>query len=180
MFWNKKKPPKSYFVSIGAGINQVPLIKEAKRCGFQVIAIDINSAAPGFYYCDLKIQESVEDYESIFLKLSEMLVDGKISTIMTKSFGPAIVTTAFLCEKFGFKFFPFSESIKLQDKKVRKKIFIKNDIPVPAAINITHKTNIPGIKESAFPIIVKPIDGHAKIGVNLINKIGRASCRERV
>ena len=169
MFWKKKKPLKQFFVSIGAGINQIPLIKEAKRCGFQVIGIDINSAAPGFYYCDLKIQESVEDYESIFLKLSEMLVDGKISTIMTKSFGPAIVTTAFLCEKFGFKFFPFSESIKLQDKKVRKKIFIKNDIPVPAAINITHKTNIPGIKESAFPIIVKPIDGHAKIGVNLIN-----------
>jgi len=172
MFWNKKKPPKSYFVSIGAGINQIPLIKEAKKCGFYVIGIDMNSAAPGFYDCDLKIQESIEDYESIFLKLSEMLVDGRISAIMTKSFGPAIVTTAFLCEKFGFPFFPFSESIKFQDKKVRKKIFIKSDIAVPATINITHRKNISGLKESIFPIIVKPIDGHAKIGVNLINNHG--------
>ena len=169
MFWNKKKPSKLYFVSVGAGINQIPLIKEAKRCGFEVIAIDMNSSAPGFYYCDLKIQESIEDYESIFLKLSEMLVDGKISAIMTKSFGPAIVTTAFLCEKFGFSFLPFLESIKFQDKKIRKKFFIQNDIAVPSAINITSRTNISKLKESIFPIIVKPIDGHAKIGINLIN-----------
>jgi carbamoylphosphate synthase large subunit len=168
MFWNKKKPSKLYFVSIGAGINQIPLIKEAKRCGFHVIGVDMNPAAPGFSHCNLKIQESIEDYESIFIILSEMLVDGKISAIMTKSFGPAIVTTAFLCEKFGLPFFPFSESIKFQDKKVIKKIFIENDIPIPAAINITHRTNISKLKETVFPIIVKPIDGHAKTGINLI------------
>ena len=172
MFWNKKKSSKLYFVSIGAGINQIPLIKEAKRCGFQVIGIDINPAAPGFYYCDLKIQESIEDYESIFLKLSEMLVDGRISAIMTKSFGPAIITTAFLCEKFGFPFFPFLESIKFKDKKVLKKIFIKNDIAVPSAISITSKTNISKLKENIFPIVVKPIDGHAKTGINFINNHG--------
>ena len=169
MFWNKKKSSKLYFVSIGAGINQIPLIREAKRCGFQVIAIDMNPAAPGFYYCDLKIQESIEDYESIFVKLSEMLVDGKISAIMTKSFGPAIITTAFLCEKFGFPFFPFLESLKFQDKKIIKKIFIKSDIAVPSSINITPKTNISGLKDNLFPIIVKPINGHAKIGIKLIN-----------
>ncbi|MCL1834117.1 MAG: ATP-grasp domain-containing protein [Leptospirales bacterium] len=167
MFWNKKKLSKLYFVSVGAGINQIPLIREAKRCGFQVIAIDMNPAAPGFYYCDLKIQESIEDYESIFVKLSEMLVDGKISAIMTKSFGPAIITTAFLCEKFGFPFFPFLESLKFQDKKIIKKVFIKNDIAVPAAINITSKTNISGLKESVFPIIAKPVGGHAKTGIRL-------------
>jgi len=169
MFWNKKKAQKLYFVSIGAGINQIPLIKEAKRCGFQVIGIDMNPAAPGFYYCDLKIQESVEDYESIFVKLSEMLVDGKISAIMTKSFGPAMITTAFLCEKFGFPFLPFAESLKFQDKRILKKFFIKSDITVPSTINITSKTNISGLKENIFPVIVKPTFGHAKTGINIIN-----------
>ena len=169
MFWKKKKPSKLYFVSLGAGINQIPLIKEAKRCGFQVIAIDINSAAPGFSYCDLKIQESIEDYESIFITLSEMLVDGKIYAIMTKSFGPAIATTAFLCEKFGLPFFPFAESIKFQDKKSIKKIFLKSDIAVPAAVNITSKANISGLKESLFPFIAKHVHGHAKAGISLIN-----------
>ena len=169
MFWTKRKRSKQYFVSIGAGINQIPLIKEAKRCGQQVIAIDINPVAPGFSYCDLKIQESIEDYESIFVTLSEMLVDGKISAIMTKSFGPSIVTTAFLCEKFDLPFFPFAESLKFLDKKIIKKIFIKSDIAVPAAINITSKTNISGLKESTFPVIAKSIHGHAKMDISFIN-----------
>ncbi|HOQ12676.1 MAG TPA: hypothetical protein PK104_09970 [Spirochaetota bacterium] len=62
-----KKKSSDFFVSIGSGINQIPLIKEAKKAGFQVIGVDINPTAPGFYHCDLKIQESIEDYHNITL-----------------------------------------------------------------------------------------------------------------
>ena len=120
MFWKRKKPSNDYFVSIGAGVNQIPLIKEAKKCGFQVIAVDMNPSAPGFYHCDLKIQESIEDYESIYIKLREMLFDGKISAIMTKSYGTAIITTAYLCEKFGLPFLPLEDSRKFLNKKITK------------------------------------------------------------
>ena len=66
----------NYFVSIGAGINQIPLILEARHAGFQVIGVDMNPSAPGFYHCDLKIQESIQDYENIYIKLRELLIDG--------------------------------------------------------------------------------------------------------
>ncbi|PKL15671.1 MAG: hypothetical protein CVV49_20205 [Spirochaetae bacterium HGW-Spirochaetae-5] len=144
MFWKRKKPSKVYFVSIGAGVNQIPLIKEAKRGGFQVIAVDMNPSAPGFYHCDLKIQESIEDYESIYIKLREMLVDGKISAIMTKSYGSAIITTAYLCEKFGLPFLPFEESKKFLNKKITKKIYIDNGIPSASVINITSSSYLHG------------------------------------
>ena len=169
MFWKRKKPSNVYFVSIGAGVNQIPLIKEAKRGGFQVIAVDMNPSAPGFYHCDLKIQESIEDYESIYIKLREMLVDGKISAIMTKSYGSAIITTAYLCEKFGLPFLPFEESKKFLNKKITKKIYIDTGIPSASVINITGKTKISAMKENLFPIIAKPQAGHAKIDVFLIN-----------
>jgi biotin carboxylase len=168
MFWKRKKPSNQYFISIGAGVNQIPLIKEAKRNGFQVIAVDMNASAPGFYHCDLKIQESIEDYESIYITLREMLVDGKISAIMTKSYGNAIITTAYLCEKFGLPFLPFEESRKFLNKKITKKIYIEIGIPAPPAINITSKTKISGIKENLFPVIVKPQTGHAKMDVKLL------------
>jgi len=168
MFRKKVKPLNDYFVSIGAGVNQIPLIKEAKRRGFQVIAVDINASATGFYHCDLKIQESIEDYESIYTKLREMLVDGKISAIMTKSYGPAIITTAYLCEKFDLPFIPFEESGKFLNKKITKKIYNESNIPTPSTINITPKTKISGIKENQFPMIVKPQTGHAKMNVVLI------------
>lgn len=169
MFRKKIKFSNDYFVSIGAGINQIPLIKEAKKRGFQVIAVDMNSSAPGFYHCDLKIQESIDDAESIYIKLREMLVDGKITSIMTKSYGNAIVTTAYLCEKFGLPFLPLDESRKFLNKKITKKIYNEIGIRTPLTINITSKTKISGIKESSFPLIIKPQSGHAKMDVILIN-----------
>jgi len=169
MFWKRKKPSNDYFVSIGAGVNQIPLIKEAKKCGFQVIAVDMNPSAPGFYHCDLKIQESIEDYESIYIKLREMLFDGKISAIMTKSYGTAIITTAYLCEKFGLPFLPLEDSRKFLNKKITKKVYSDSGILTPATINITPKTRVSGIKENLFPIIAKPQTGHAKMDVILLN-----------
>lgn len=169
MFWKRKKPSHDYFVSIGAGVNQIPLIKEAKRGGFQVIAVDMNPSAPGFYHCDLKIQESIDDYESIYIKLREMLVDGRISAIMTKSYGNAIITTAYLCEKFGLPFLPFEESKKFLNKKITKKIYTDNGILTPIPINLTSKTKISSMKENLFPVIAKPQTGHAKTDVVLLH-----------
>jgi len=71
MFFKKSRPREGKaFVSIGAGVNQIPLIAEAKSKGFKIIGIDINSMAPGFKLCDLKIQESIYDYNRIYILLS--------------------------------------------------------------------------------------------------------------
>ena len=43
----KKNKQNSLFVSIGGGINQIPLIKEAKNLGLQVIGVDKNLFAAG-------------------------------------------------------------------------------------------------------------------------------------
>ncbi len=168
MFYFRKKKPINFFVSIGAGINQISLIIEAKKANFQVIGVDINSSAPGFYHCDLKIQESIDDYENIYVKLRELLVDGKISAVMTKSYGNAIITTSFLCEKFGLPFIPFEESKKFLNKRITRKIYSELNIPLTTMLQITPKTKIQALKDNIFPIIAKPQIGHAKIDVKLI------------
>lgn len=165
MFWKKKKVhTRDVFVSIGAGLNQIPLIKEARNMGFHVIGVDKNSLAPGFQYCDLKIQESIDDYESIFLKLSEIMFDGTISAIMTKSYGNAIITTAYLCEKFAVPSLPFEESKKFLNKKITGKIYTKKGIQVPQAAKINSKN-----LSRQLPIVAKPQKGHAKADVKLLS-----------
>ncbi len=167
MFWKKKKiKTRDFFVSIGAGLNQIPLIIEARKLGFQVIGVDKNSAAPGFYHCDLKIQESIDDYEEIYIKLRELLFDGNIAGIMTKSYGSAIITSAYLCEKFGVPSLPFEESKKFLNKKTMRKIFREKGITVPETARLKGK-NIAG----EFPIVAKPQVGHAKSDVKLIHSI---------
>jgi len=48
MFWfRKKKKNNDAFVSLGAGFYQLPLIREAKKLGFKVICIDMDSNAAG-------------------------------------------------------------------------------------------------------------------------------------
>ena len=124
MFFRKKKTQQvHYFVSIGAGLNQIPLIKEAKKLGLHVIGVDANASAPGFYHCDLKIQESIENYDVIYKKLLELLVDGEIHGIMTKSYGTAIMTTSYLAEKFNIPFIPHSNSVSFINKRKMKSIF---------------------------------------------------------
>lgn len=167
MFWKKKKfKTQNFFVSIGAGINQIPLLKEARNMGFKVIGVDINSAAPGFYYCDLKIQESIDDYENIYNKLSEMMFDGNISAIMTKSYGNAMITAAYLCEKFAIPSIPFEESKKFLNKKTTNKIYRKKGIQVPNSL----KTNLRNLSRH-LPIVAKPQKGHAKTDVKLLNTV---------
>ena len=53
---NKRKHKLQLFISIGAGFNQIPLIEEAKRIGFQVIGVDKNDNAEGLVKCDIAIK----------------------------------------------------------------------------------------------------------------------------
>lgn len=170
MFWKKKKTQQlKFFVSIGSGLNQIPLITEAKNLGFQVIGVDNSAQAPGFYYCDLKIQESIENYDGIYQILREMLVDGEIVGIMTKSYGQAIVTASYLTEKFNIPFLPFSMSTSFIDKKLMKTTFTRHNILTPYIIPNSVKTKLGRLSPGQFPIIVKPNVGHAKFNVRLIN-----------
>ena len=154
------------FVSIGAGTNQIPLIAEAKSKGLRVIGVDMDSMAPGSKLCDLRIQESIHDYDRIYTLLNEALFDSIISGIMTRSYGEAVTTTAFLCEKFGLPFLPFSVCENFTDKLCMKNTIISHNINTPELIP---GAKLSKLKDKSFPIIKKPVDGYAKKGIKLIN-----------
>jgi biotin carboxylase len=167
LFKKKKIQQLYYFVSIGSGLNQIPLIKEAKKLGFHVIGVDASVSAAGFYLCDLKIQESIENYDIIYKKLLELLVDGEIYGILSKSYGQAIITTSYLTEKFKIPFLPFSVSGSFVDKRKMKSVFSEHGIPAPALIPLSSRSKYDKIPADAYPIIIKPSVGHAKINVRM-------------
>src|SRR4030042_424962 len=168
MILRKKKTPQlNYFVSIGSGLNQIPLITEAKNLGLPVIGVDARSSAAGFYLCDLKIQESIENYDAIYKKLLELLVDGDIRGIMTKSYGPAIITTSYLTEKFSIPFLPFANSGSFINKRKMKSVFIEHKIQTPRLIPLTSRMKPEKLSAGSYPVIIKPNIGHAKKNVRL-------------
>ncbi|HOW81582.1 MAG TPA: ATP-grasp domain-containing protein [Spirochaetota bacterium] len=169
-FWKKDNAAGlPFFVSVGAGLNQIPLIREAKKLGFHVIGVDTNPNAQGFLKCDLKIQESILNHNEIYMKLQELLVDGVIRGVMTKSFGPAIETTAFLAEKFGIPFLPFEACGAFTDKSLMKKIFLEHGIPTSRVIDSGSRSRKEKYTAADLPLVFKPNTGHAKKGVMLMN-----------
>ncbi len=169
----KKIPSDSprFLVSIGAGINQLPLIKEAKALGFSIIGVDMNPAAPGFLHCDIRIIESIENFKEIFIKLKEFIVAGDITAVLSKSYGTAIKCAAYLAEQFNCTLLPFRRVDDFLQKERMKKVLLENKIPSPRFHLITDRKKLRFLEEFSFPLIVKPAIGHAKKGVKLISDI---------
>ncbi len=169
MFWKKKVFSQNhFFISIGGGINQIPLIEEAKKLGLHTIGVDRDICAAGMHKCDIRIQESIENYNEIYEKIKDFLVEGEIVGVLTKSFGPAIKTASYIAGKLDIPLFPFNKVDDFIDKE-RMKITLKNNkINSPAYIIYSNKhLKIPKIK-IPFPFVIKPIIGHAKNNVQLI------------
>ncbi len=168
--WKKSSSGGPHFlVSIGAGINQMPLIKEAKALGFSVIGVDMNPAAPGFLHCDIRIIESIENFKEIFIKLKEFIVAGDITAVLSKSYGTAIKCAAYLAEQFNCTLLPFRRVDDFLQKERMKEVFSESGIPSPRFHIITDRKKLRFLEEFSFPLIVKPATGHAKKGVKLVN-----------
>jgi len=157
-----------YFVSIGAGINQVPLIREAKNLDLKVIGVDRNKHAAGFALCDQSIVESIYNYEAVYDELCSFSGCDRITGVLSKSFGNAVKTSGFITEKMGLPGIPFNRSDDFIDKVQMKNIFKKSGINTPDFQKYSPDDNLPG-----FPFVIKPVEGHAKTGVSLIsNSVG--------
>ena len=162
---------KPYIISICAGCNQIPLISEAKNLGYKIIGVDINKDAPGLQLCDIKIQESIHDYKSIYKKLHPISKKIKIAGVATRSYGAAIITAAYLAEKFKIPYISQKNLKRFYDKSLLKNVFAKLSIKSPQV-----ETKSLNKFSGKFPIVIKPTQGHAKEGVM---KIGSFSELEK-
>jgi biotin carboxylase len=162
-FCFKKKFPPQYFISVGAGKNQLPLIIEAKKAGFKVIGIDKNSNAAALIHCDLRVQESIDNFEDIYAKIQEHIYVGELKGALSRSFGAAVKTAAYINQQLGIPHIPFDRIDDLLDKKKQKQILSKNKINTPEYYTVKNPSLI-----KKFPCIIKPAEGHAKSGVRFI------------
>ena len=156
------------FISIGAGLNQIPLIEEAGRCGFRVIGVDKNPDAEGLTRCDIAIQESIEDYRAVYRRLQELKVDGDMRGVLSRSFGAAIKTACFIAEKLKIPMIPFQRIDDFIHKDRMKRVFQHNRIETPDYDTID-ETDPDRISEAFYPLVIKPLIGHAKRDVRLIS-----------
>ncbi|RHX89904.1 ATP-grasp domain-containing protein [Leptospira stimsonii] len=152
---------KGYFLSIGAGINQVPLITSALNLGYTVIAVDQNDRAPGLGLASLRILESVTEYRKILKTASELPLQGKIIGVGTRSYGKATYTTSYIADKMKLRYAPLSAVEICSDKNLLKEAAQRVGILVPESLDL-HS----GINKTRFPFVLKPSRGNSKEGIH--------------
>ncbi|GBF49278.1 ATP-grasp domain protein [Leptospira ryugenii] len=168
------KPLEGSFLSLGAGVNQLPLIDAAKARGLHVIAVDKNSGAPGFQKSDIRILESTSEYRKILHAMSRVPYTHVLRGVGSRSFGQAIHSTAYLAEKFKLPGNPPSAVDLYLDKKKLKSFLEARSIPVPKSFSFPTTATKTKKKEILldFPLVAKPASGHAKKGIRVLANEG--------
>ncbi|TGL48657.1 ATP-grasp domain-containing protein [Leptospira kemamanensis] len=157
------------YLSIGAGENQIPLIRAAKARGLKVIAVDTNPMAPGLNECDIKILESTHEYRKILHAMSKVPLPYKLLGVGSRSYGKAVFTVSYLAEKLKLRGNPRESTNLFLDKEKCKLTVSKFGIPVPTPIVINSPPKAKDKKsELSFPIIAKPKEGSGKKGITVL------------
>ncbi len=169
MFFKRRKTAApAHFVSIGAGENQVSLIAEAARLGYHIISVDRNPLAPGAALSNLKIIESVDNHLEIFRHLQETLLYGEIAGVLTKSYGSAVKTACYIAERVDKPLIPFERIDDFINKKKMKAVLVRAGIGTSEFLAVEQGTSRKKIARLGFPLVVKPVTGHAKKDVRLV------------
>lgn len=161
----------AWYLSLGAGENQLPLILAAKAAGLKVIGVDRNMAAIGLTHCDLKIQESVLNYRKILFKLSGFLDPTLVRGGYAASYGEALASFAFLCERLSIIGLSRTLVESVQDKlQVRRRLagIEHENFAQPLFMEILPSMHREQIEQLGFPLIAKTRRGASKRHVYLL------------
>ncbi|WP_022671241.1 ATP-grasp domain-containing protein [Hippea alviniae] len=151
---------KDIIVSVGAGKNQIPLIKEIRKQGYKCLSFDRNKNAEGFLISDYYAPISSYDFRSIIEYIEKNGFADRLAGVLTRSTGMPVYSTAMIAKHFNLKYITPEIAKLLTDKSllIRK----LNELNIPSPKLIISDGSIPDDVE--FPVFVKPsktIKSHA-------------------
>ncbi len=157
----------SYYISLGAGHNQKPLIMAAKKKGFKVIGVDKNINAEAMHLCDMKIQDSILNYKDIYSTILQNFPGEKIEGAFAATYGMALLSLSFLVDQLNLHGLNQNQTRLLVDKcllrnKIKKIQNRKSLIRQPYFNKIDSRMSIKDLKEMNYPLLVKDRNGYAK------------------
>lgn len=161
-------PESGYFISIGGGTNQKPLVDAAISLGLKTITVDCNDSAVGHGISNIKILESTHEYRKILNALSHIPLTNKIVGIASRSFGKATFSTAYLAQKLKLKG-SLPEIVKIfEDKRAYLQFLLSQGLKIPRIYSWTSKSSLNKlIQDFEYPIILKPSNGSGKLNVEM-------------
>lgn len=152
---------------LGAGIYQVPLIKQAKSMGIYTIVVSIPGNYPGFEFADKVYYENTTDADRIL----EIARNEKIDGIITTGTDVAVVTIGKVCDSLGLCGLSEWAAKVASNKMLMKTEYEKYGIRTARFRKVDFSKNsiYAATKELNYPLIFKAVDTSGSRGIVRIN-----------
>jgi len=150
---------------IGASFGQKPLFIKAKEMGIETHCFAWDEDAVCKEIADHFHPISVMDNEKILEVCQKIKIDG-VCTIATDLCVPAV---SYVAEKMGLTGNRYKDSLAAVNKYLMRQAFLKSGVNVPRFTKTKSEKDIE-LKGYNYPLIVKPTDRGASIGVMKVEK----------
>ena len=156
---------KKRVLSLGAGVDQVELIKTLQKYKCEVFAVDKNPNAPGSKVADYFFPIDTLDCE----KLIELSIKFNIEYVAVVSTERPLVAASIISQKLNLPFLlTHEQSLEVTDKIRMKKLMFSNNI-LSAKYDIVRSYSdlIKKVKSFDLPVIIKPTDSSGSRGISI-------------
>ena len=153
---------------LGAGIYQVPLIKQAKSMGIYTIVVSIKGNYPGFEFADKIYYLDTTDYESVVKVAKEEKIDG----IVTAGTDVAIITVGKVCDELGLCGLSEHAALVASNKMLMKTEYEKYGVRTARfrKVHFSEKEILSVTEELNYPLIFKAVDTSGSRGIIRVNE----------
>jgi len=152
----------------GAGINQLELIKEAKKLDLTTIVVDPSANPPGKAEAEFYYQVEGKDYDTTKTIAFKHKVDGIVTGQMEKP----MRLMARLSKEMGYVFHSPEVVETSLDKWLMKQAFLMHGVPCAKGKLYGEKEHVTreSLVDFSYPLILKPKDAFSSRGVYKIDK----------
>lgn len=153
---------------LGAAKSQIPIIKLAKKRGFETIAVSCKGDYPGLEFADKTYEVDISDKKKVLEVAEKEQVDG----IVTDQLDFPVPTIAYVTEKLGLPSIGYECAKKFTNKYLMRTEAAKLGIKNPKFYKVS---TLDEAREKCldigFPVVMKPTDSAGSRGVSVIKNI---------
>lgn len=161
------KNNKKRVLIIGAGWEQLELIREIKKMGFYIVATHPFINNEGMSLADVFFQKNSRDIHSHLEIAKTYRVDGIITDNCDYSFH----TASIVADALDLPFAPIRSAMYSNDKYTQRLVCQQKQICQPEFYLVEDFKGIEkAAKKIGYPLIVKPVDSRGTFGINIVKE----------
>jgi biotin carboxylase len=159
----------AHVLCIGAGIEQLPVIRLARQMGLHVTAVDGDPEAIGLQAADRSRVMDLRNSDAVIQFAREM----NTRCLLPVPLGAILTTVGAVNDALKFRGISEASARACTDKRATHHIFMDAGIPIPKFAIATTELDIAAVavKTIGFPVILKPRSGSGSRGVFVARSI---------